>query len=426
MTATLLIGFFLLLFLGMPIAVILGVITTISLLAFTSIPLQILPQQLYNALDSFVLMSVPFFVLAGSIMTKGVLAARLIRVITMAVGNFFGGLAMAGVLACMFFAALSGSSPATVVAVGTIMIPALMKNGYPENFSVGLITTAGSLGIVIPPSIPMILYCLVMNESVARLFMAGVGPGLLIGAALCLYVYGQSRRRGWRSPQRHTWAEFLTALRESLWALILPLIILGGIYSGLFTPTEAAAVSVVYALIVELVIYGQMKITDLPAICKEAAILSGALMFVLSCAMALVWLMTSQQLPAKMANFVISYVDSWWMFLIVINIVFLLLGTVMDNVSAMIILSPLLSDTLTRFQIDPIHYGIVMVLLIEFGFLTPPFGLNLFVAMAMTNKPLAKVSWAVAPFLIIMLLCVLIITFIPQISLFLPNLLLAK
>jgi C4-dicarboxylate transporter DctM subunit len=425
MIATISIAFAVLLLVGMPIAIMLGVITGLTLAIHTNIPLLVLPQQLFNALDNFVLLSIPFFILAGSIITKGVMAERLVKVISLAVSSFYGGLAMASVLACMFFSALSGSSPATVVAIGTIMIPALKKFGYDDDFSVGLITTAGSLGIVIPPSIPMILYCMVMNVSVAEMFMAGVGPGLLIGGSFCGYVYFKSRRRGWKSQRLYTRPEALQILREGVWGLLLPVVVLGGIYAGWFTPTEAAAVSVVYTLVVELFLYRKVKVADLPKICRESAVLSGSLLFILSCAMTFIWLLTAQQLPVKIADLVVGNVENWWMFLILINILFLLMGTVMDDVSAMLILSPLLADTLNRFHIDPIHYGVVMVMLIEFGFLTPPFGINLFVAMGLTNKSLTQVARAVAPFLLILLFCVFLVTFVPQIALFLPNLLYA-
>lgn len=422
MIITIAIAFFLLLLSGMPISIMLGVITGITLTAHTSIPLLVLPQQLFNALDNFILLSIPFFILAGSIMTHGLMAERLIRILSLMVNRFYGGLAIAAVLACMFFSALSGSSPATVVAVGTIMIPALNKHGYDDDFSTGLITTAGSLGIVIPPSIPMILYCMVMNVSVAELFMAGVGPGILIGGSFCGYVYIKSRRCGWRAKRVYKSGEVKTIIKEGIWGLMLPLIVLGGIYTGKFTPTEAAAVSVVYALIIELVVYRRVKPADLPDICKESAILSGSLLFILSCAMTFVWLLTSQQLPLKIADIIVNNVGSWWMFLIMINLLFLFMGTIMDDVSAMLILSPLLADTLNRFNIDPIHYGVVMVMLIEFGFLTPPFGINLFVSMGLTGKPLTRVAASVAPFILILLICVILVTFIPQISLFLPNL----
>ena len=422
MIATICIGFFVLLILGMPISIMLGVVTSFTLFAHTNIPLLIIPQQLWGALDNFIMLAIPFFILAGSIMTSGSMAERLVKVIGLFVGNFFGGLALVGVLGCMFFAALSGSSPATVAAIGTILIPALVKYGYDEDFSIGLITTAGSLGIVIPPSIPMILYCLVMNVSVGKLFLAGVGPGLFIGFSFCGYVYFKSRRQGWRSRQSYTMAESLTIIRQGILGLLLPIIVLGGIYAGFFTPTEAAAVSVVYALVVELFIHKSIKIRELPKICKDAAVLSTAILFIIACAMTFIWLLASHEVPAKIADFVVVHVHSWWLFLILINILFLIMGTVMDDVAAMLIMAPLLGTTLTRFNIDPIHFGVVMVLLIEFGFLTPPFGINLFVAMGLTNKPLVRISRSVVPFLIILLICVFVVTFVPQIALFLPNL----
>ena len=422
MIATICISFVVLLILGMPIAIILGVVTSFALFAHTHIPLLVMPQQLFRAMDNFIMLAIPFFILAGSIMTRGTMAERLIKVISLFVGNLFGGLALVGVLGCMFFAALSGSSPATVAAIGTILIPALVKYGYDEDFSIGLLTTAGSLGIVIPPSIPMILYCLVMNVSVGKLFMAGVGPGLLIGFAFCGYVYLKSRRHGWRSTQSYTMPEAITIIRQGILGMLLPIIVLGGIYAGFFTPTEAAAVSVVYALVVELFIHRSFKIRDLPRICKDAAILSTAILFIIACAMTFIWLLTSHQIPVKIADLIVAHVHTWWVFLILINILFLIMGTFMDDVAAMLIMAPLMGTTLTRFNIDPIHFGVVMVLLIEFGFLTPPFGVNLFVAMGLTNKPLIRVSRSVVPFIIILLICVFVVTFIPQISLFLPNL----
>ncbi len=421
MIATLLISFFVLLFLGMPIAILLVLTTTISIMAHTSGSLMVLPQQLFNALDNSVLLSIPFFIIAGSVMTEGATARRLIAVVNSLVGCYPGGLAIATTLACLFFAALSGSSPATVVAIGSVMIPALIKAGYGERFSIGLVTSAGSLGIVIPPSIPMILYCMVMNTSVAELFMAGIVPGLLIGGVFIAYTIWMAYRNQWRSTEKETWAETFKTLREGIWGLMLPVIVLGGIYTGMFTPTEAAAISVVYALFVEVVIHREIDILDVPKVCKQGAILSGCLLFILACAMTLIWLLTAERLPHQVADAITAHVHSRWVFLILVNILFLLLGTVMDNVSAMLILSPLFVETLRRFNIDLIHYGIIMVLVIEYGFLTPPFGLNIFVAMGLTRKSLVEVSKGVWPFLILLLFCLMLVTFIPEISLFLPK-----
>jgi C4-dicarboxylate transporter, DctM subunit len=418
---TICICFGVLLFLGLPIAVILGVTTLVSLVFFSSTPLTIITQQLFNALDQFVLLAIPFFILAGAVMTRGGIARRLIAFVNALVGWFPGGLAMAGILACIFFAAISGSSPATVVAIGSIMIPALVKAGYGEKFSLGLITVSGSLGIVIPPSIPMILYCLVMNVSVAEIFMAGVMPGLLIGFCLMVYTFFVAKKNDWRIEQKASLTLLIQAGKEGIWALLLPFIVLGGIYSGVFTPTEAAAVSVIYALFVEMVIYKEFSLKDLTAVCQEAAVLSSCLLFILSCAMTFIWVLTAEQIPHKLADIIIFYIDSPWMFLLTVNILFLILGCFMDDVSAMLILAPLFLETLNRYGIDLVHFGIVMVLNIQMGMLTPPFGLNLFVASGITKEPIIKIARGVAPFLVIMLACLMLVTYIPWISLALPN-----
>jgi len=418
---TIIISFIIMLLLSFPISILLGIVTTLAIHFYTVTPLTIIPQQLFNALDNFILLAIPFFILAGEIMTEGEIAQRLIDVMNVFVGRFSGGLALSTVVACMFFAALSGSSPATVVAIGTIMIPALKKYGYDEEFATGLVTSAGSLGIVIPPSIPMILYCLVMNVSVAKLFMAGIGPGILIGVVFAGYTIYKARKNGWSSHRKYSLSESLTILKRGAWGLMLPIIVLGGIYTGIFTPTEAAAVSVVYALFVELFIYRELTFKKLTKVLKDSAVLSGALLFILSCAMTFVWLLTSEQIPQHVANAVIHYVHNWWTFLIAVDILFLIMGTFMDDVSAMLILSPIFIETLNRFHIDLIHYGVVMVLVIEFGFLTPPFGLNLFVSMGITKWPLTKVARSVTPFILLLLLCVALVTFIPQISTFLPK-----
>ncbi len=424
MILTICLCFSILLFLGLPIAIILGVTTLVCLVGFTSTPLQIITQQLFNALDKFVLLAIPFFILAGAIMTRGGIARKLINFVNAMVGWFPGGLAMAGILACIFFAAISGSSPATVVAIGSIMIPALARAGYDRRFSLGLITVSGSLGIVIPPSIPMILYCLVMNTSVARIFMAGILPGLLIGFFLMVYTYFMARKHNWRIENKASIRDLARTAKEGIWALLLPLIVLGGIYSGMFTPTEAAAVSVVYALFVELFIYKEFKFSQITDICQEAAVLSACLLFILSTAMTFIWLLTAQEIPQQMADIIIRHIHSPWVFLFTVNVLFLIMGCFMDDVSAMLILAPIFLETLNRYHIDLVHFGIIMVLNIQMGMLTPPFGLNLFVSSGITKAPLVEIARGVLPFLGIMLICLMLVTYIPWISLALPELLL--
>jgi C4-dicarboxylate transporter DctM subunit len=415
-----------LLTLSMPISLVLVTTTAIYLLAVAKTPLTSLIQQLFNGLDNFVLLGVPFFILAGNIMAEGAISSRLVNVMKVLVGRFTGGMAMASVLACMFFAAISGSSPATVIAIGSIMMPALIKEGYGERFSIGLLTSAGSLGILIPPSIPMIMYALVVNVSVAEIFMAGFLPGIFIGCCLMGYSYWQSRKHGWKAEVRYSFREGLGIIRDGLWALFLPVLVLGGIYGGIFTPTEAAAVSVGYALLVELFVYKELKWNRLMVICKDSAILSGCLLFILSCAMTFIWLLTVEQIPLKLADLIINNVKSKWLFLLAINGVLLVIGCLMDIVTAIIIISPILVETLRRFDIDFIHYGIIMIVNIECGFLTPPFGLNLFVSMAIMRKSLIEVGRAVLPYIVLFIACLMVITYVPKLSLFLPELFIRK
>lgn len=416
--------FFALMVISMPIALVLAASTAMYLFFVADTPLTSLVQQLFNGLDNFVLLGVPFFVLAGNIMAEGAISNRLINVMKLLVGRFTGGLAIAGILACMFFAAISGSSPATVIAIGSIMMPALVKEGYGERFSVGLLTSAGSLGILVPPSIPMILYALIMNVSVAKVFMAGFLPGIFIGLCLMGYSCFMASRNNWRVSEKYSFREGVRVLKEGFWALLLPVIVLGGIYGGVFTPTEAAAVSVVYALVIELFVYKELKPGRLLAVCKDAAVLSGCLLFIMSCAMTFIWFLTVEQIPVKLADAIISNIHSKWLFLLAINGVLLLIGSLMDIVTAIVIVSPILIETLQRYQIDYIHYGIIMIVNIECGFLTPPFGLNLFVSMAIMKKSLIEIGRAVLPFILLFLICLLVITYVPKLSLFLPELLL--
>ena len=414
--------FFFFLVLSLPIALVLASTTAIYLTFVARTSLTSLIQQLFNGLDNFVLIAVPLFILAGNVMGEGKIAEKLVAVMNLVAGRLTGGLAIASVLSCIFFAAISGSSPATVIAIGSIMMPALIKEGYGEKFSIGLLTSSGSLGILIPPSIPMILYALVMNVSVAEIFLAGFLPGFFIGGSLILYSYLISRKHGWRSEKKYTFAEAKRTIKEGIWAIFLPFIVLGGIYGGVFTPTEAAAVSVIYAILVEMLIYKELTFRRIMEIAKKSAILSGCLLFILSCAMTFVWLLTVEQIPQKLAGFIITHVAEKWLFLLAVNVLFLIIGCLMDIVTAVIVISPILLETLRMFNIDPVHFGIVMIVNIECGFLTPPFGLNLFVSMAIMKKTLVEVSRMIIPFLILFILCLFTLTYVPKISLLLPEL----
>ena len=411
-----------LLVISTPIAIVLLAVSGTTLHFFLDIPLQALVQQLFNGMDNFILLAIPFFILAGNIMAEGSISKKLVLTMQLLVGRLPGGMAIAAIMACIFFAAISGSSPATVIAIGSIMIPALVKHGYDEDFSTGLLTSSGSLGILIPPSIPMVLYALVMNVSVGRMFSAGIFPGLLIGGILIIYSVFKARKYNWKSTQSYSRQEAVQLLTSASWGIAMPVIVLGGIYSGVFTPTEAAAVSVVYALFVEIFIYKDMSIKRLNKVLKDSVILSSALLFIIASAMAFIWLLTRERLPIIAADFIMEHIKNKYVFLLVINIFLLLVGCVMDIVSAIIVISPILVVALQKFDIDLIHYGIIMIVNIELGFLTFPFGLNLFVAMGITGKSLTQIGKAVMPFLILMIGGLLLITYIPEISLYLPRL----
>jgi C4-dicarboxylate transporter, DctM subunit len=405
-----------------PIAIVLLAVSGTTLHFFLDVSLLALVQQLFNGMDNFILLSIPFFILAGNIMAEGSISKKLILVMRLIVGPLPGGLAIAGILACIFFAAISGSSPATVIAIGSIMIPAMVKAGYDEDFSTGLITSSGSLGILIPPSIPMVLYAVVMNVSVGGMFSAGILPGLLIGGILIAYSVVKAQKHGWKSTKTYTRQQALKVITSSSWGLAMPVIVLGGIYSGVFTPTEAAAVSVIYALFVEVFIYKDMTIKRFHKVLKNSVILSSALLFIIASAMAFIWLLTREQIPNIAADFLIEHIKNKYVFLFAINIFLLLIGAVMDIVTAIIIISPILMVALVRYDINLIHYGIMMIVNIELGFLTFPFGINLFVTMGITGKSLTQIGKAVMPFLLLMIIGLLLITYIPEISLFLPRL----
>jgi len=415
--------FITLLVISTPVAIVLLGVTTATVHFYLPVPLQAMVQQLFNGMDNFILLSIPFFILSGTLMARGSISGKLVGVMQILVGHLPGGMAIASILACIFFAAISGSSPATVIAIGSIMIPALIKHGYDEDFSIGLLTTTGSLGILIPPSIPMVLYALVMNVSVGKLFMAGIMPGIMIGTILIIYSFILAKKHNWKTVPNYAPGEKWQHIKSASWGIAMPIIILGGIYSGIFTPTEAAAVSVVYALFVEFFIYKDMNMKKLHQVLKETVTLSSALLFIIACAMTFIWLLTRERLPVIAADFIIAHIDNKYVFLLVVNIFLLLVGCVMDIVSAVVIISPILLIALQQYDIDLIHFGVMMIVNIEFGFLTFPFGLNLFVAMGITGKSLTQIGRAVLPFLGLLFLGLMLVTYIPSVSLWLTRVL---
>ncbi|OHB33070.1 MAG: C4-dicarboxylate ABC transporter permease [Desulfuromonadaceae bacterium GWC2_58_13] len=383
---------------------------------------QIVIEVLYRSMDKFALIVVLFFVLCGNIMTTGSIVEKLIKTANVMVGFLPGGLAMAGVLACGFFGAISGSTVATVVAIGGFMIPALMENGYEERFSVGIMTTAPILGIVIPPSISMILYAMVTNDSVEALFLTGFIPGILIIMAMSLYAYVVCRARGYATRPRPSFAEVITTVRESIWALLLPVLIFGGIYSGLFTANEAAVVACFYAFFVEIVIHRDMRLRDVKKVIVSSAVTSATLLVIVAGASVFGEYLTFEQIPDKIANAVVGNLQSPWVFLLAVNILLLVVGMFMDIISATLILTPIFLPLLSKFGIDSMHFGLLMTINLGIGYCTPPLGVSLYISGATVNRDLLYVSRAVLPFLAIQILLLLLFTYWPDLVLLLPRL----
>jgi C4-dicarboxylate transporter DctM subunit len=408
---------------GAPIAIALAATVILSLMLFTNVPLLVVVQQMFNSADSFALMAIPLFVLSGNIMTAGGLSKKLIRVATDFFGPLPGGLAIAATASCAFFAAISGSSPATVAAIGSIMVPALMKAKYDEKFSVGIVTAAGSLGILIPPSIPMVVYCLATGEPIGKLFLAGVVPGLVLAGIFALQCYIAGKRQNFQRTQRPSLRELGLSVKDGAWGLAMPVIVLGGIYAGVFTPTEAAAVSVIYAAFVGTVIYKDIKLKDYKKIITDSAAVAAMIMFIITAASAFSWFLTSQQIPQEVATWMGSTFNQPWMFLLAVNVLLLVVGCFMEPNSAILVLAPLFFPVVQRLGIDPIHFGIVVIVNLELGMLTPPLGLNLFVSSGMTGMKLDRVVRATIPFMVSMLAYLLLVTYVPKLSTFLPALL---
>ncbi len=420
---TLFVVFFVFLLMGMPLAICLGFAVIATFWYHETMPILAVAQKLYNGLDHFPLMAIPFFVLASNIMSTGGVSQRLIDACNAFVGHFSGGLAVASVISCMFFAAISGSSPSTVVAIGSIMIPAMIASGYGEKYSVGLLGSAGSLGILIPPSIPMIVYGVATEESVGKLFMAGIGPGLFMGALFIITTIVVARVKRFSGGTPMPWGKRLKVLWKAMPGLFMPILVLGGIYGGIFTPTEAAAVSVVYALIVGLFVYKDLTFRDLPKVFVRSAVTMSMVLFIITTAMLFAFILTTEGIPAAVASFISDHAVTPWVFLLFVNILLYFVGDFMEPSAAILILAPLFLPVVKKLGIDPIHFGIIMTVNMEIGMITPPVGLNLFVASGISGLSLWDVFKGAAPFMIIMLIGLFIITYIPIISLWVPKLL---
>lgn len=412
---------FVLMFIGVPIAASLGLVGSITIMLFSPDSVRSLAIKLFETSEHYTLLAIPFFLLSGAFMTTGGVARRLIDFANACVGHIRGGLAIGAVLACMLFAALSGSSPATVAAVGSIAIAGMVRSGYPQAFGAGIICNAGTLGILIPPSIVMVVYAAATEQSVGKLFMAGVIPGILLGVVLMVAIYLVARYRKLPALPRASLGEWLRSAREALWGLLLIVIILGGIYTGMFTPTEAAAVAAVYAGLVAIFVYRDLRIREVPRVLLESGKLSIMLMFIIANAMLFAHVLTTEQIPQQITAWVLDQGFRPWQFLLVVNLVLLVAGAFMEPSAIILILAPILFPIAMQLGIDPIHLGIIMVVNMEIGLITPPVGLNLFVTSAVTGMPLTGVVRAATPWLMILLLFLILVTYVPFISLALPQ-----
>ena len=408
---------------GMPISIALGLTVLSFLFFFTEIPTEAVAMKLFTGIEKFEIMAIPFFILAGNFLTHGGVAKRMINFATSMVGHLYGGLALSGVIACALFAAVSGSSPATVVAIGSILLPAMVKAGFPKRFGAGVITTSGSLGILIPPSIPMVIYCVATNSSVGGMFMGGVVPGLMLATLLGVVSWWIARKNDYPRMPKATWAERGKAFRQSVWGLLLIVIVLGGIYSGLFTPTEAAAMSAVYAFIIAVFVYKDITYKKIPKVLLDSASMSAMLLYIITNAVLFSFLMTHEQIPQIMADWILGHNLGVISFLLVTNILLLLAGNVMEPSSIILILAPILFPVAMKLGIDPIHFGVLITVNMEVGMCHPPVGLNLYVASGITKMGISELSVAVMPWLIAMIGFMLLITYVPIISLWLPRLL---
>jgi len=418
------VGIFLLLtILGVPVAFSLCLSVAYILVSNMHMPLVMIPQILYTGIDSFSFMAVPFFMLAGSFMSAGGVTKRLVSFAQSLVGSLWGGLAQVVCVAGMFFAAISGSSAATTAAIGTTMIDEMEKKGYKRDFAAATVAAAGTVGIVIPPSVTMVVYGVVAGVSVGELFVGGFAPGILMGLSMMLVAYIISRKNGWKGDGTFTVKGVFVAFKDSFFALLTPIIIIGGIYGGIFTPTEAAAVAAVYGLVVGLFVYRELKIKDLPELIFKAVINTVIIMFIVGASKVFGWMLTNLRIPQQLAETFMSANMSPLLFLAIVNILFLIAGTMVNASSAIVILTPIVLPIALGLGINPVFFGVLMVVNLAIGTITPPVGLDLFVASAITKIPIETLIKKIMPYLIVLLVDLVILTYIPGIIMFLPNLL---
>ena len=410
--------------LTVPIGFSLGIASLAYILYTKQLTFGFIAQNLVTGCDSFPIMAIPFFVFAGELMGGGGISRRLLNVASVFFGRIRGGLAIVTVVVCMFFAAISGSGPATVAGVGGMVVPTMLQKGYDKKFVLALIAAAGSIGVIIPPSIPMVVYSVTTNSSVSKLFLAGFVPGILIGVVLCLYSYFYARSHGYKGDDEPFSAKrALKEVKDSFWALLSPVIILGGIYGGIFTPTEAAAVSVIYSLVIGCLVYKELDLKQLGTVTKNACETTATILIVIGCAAGFSKVLTLGRIPTTVATFLTTMTDSKILILLLINVLLLIVGCFMETLCAIMILAPILFPVVTALGVDVTHFGIIMVVNLAIGFITPPLGVNLFVASRVGETTLDTVIKGIIPFLALMIVILLFITYVPAISMFLPNML---
>ncbi len=409
---------------GMPISIALGLAVMTFIFSFTQVPLESVALKLFTGIEKFEIMAIPFFILAGNFLTHGGVAKRMINFASSVVGHWHGGLGLASVLACALFAALSGSSPACVVAIGSIMLPAMVKAGFPPRFGAGVITTSGALGILIPPSIAMVMYSVSTNTSLSALFLAGVVPGAILAIMLGLTTWWRARKNDYPRMANASWGQRMKALRESFWGLLLIVVVMGGIYGGLFTPTEAAAMAAVYAFIVAVFVYKDISLKDVPRVLLSSANMSAMLLYIITNAVLFSFVLANEQIPQHLADWLVNMGLGPITFLLAVNILLLVAGNFMEPSSIILIMAPILFPVAMKLGIDPVHFGILIIVNMEVGMCHPPVGLNLYVASGITKMGISELSVAVWPWLATMLVFLMLVTYWPGMSIWLPHLLL--
>ena len=406
---------------GMPISISLGLTVLTFLFTMTQVPLESVALKLFTGIEKFEIMAIPFFILAGNFLTHGGVAKRMINFASSMVGHWYGGLGLAGVLACALFAAVSGSSPATVVAIGSILLPAMVKAGFPNKFGAGVIATSGALGILIPPSIVMVMYSVATNTSVGALFMAGVMPGIALAAVLGGVTWYRAKKFDYPRQPKATWGERWVSFRASVWGLLLIVVVMGGIYSGMFTPTEAAAMSAVYAFFVAVFVYKDLGLKDVPRVLLNSANMSAMLLYIITNAVLFSFIMTNENIPQALADWMLGNGLGMITFLLAVNVILLLAGNFMEPSSIVLIFAPILFPVAVKLGIHPVHFGILMVVNMEVGMCHPPVGLNLYVASGITKMGITELTVAVWPWLLSMLCFLMVVTYWPALSLWLPQ-----